>query len=117
LWTHRDVLTSVSSLLATLPTDGPVPPILPPVDGFLFLDREKFPASFAGDVPAPEAAFMANSQVPWGVEALGGTISDPAWRHKPSWYLHVLRLAWDARDPTKAGGHLSVCPRGQFRPS
>jgi pimeloyl-ACP methyl ester carboxylesterase len=80
---------SVSSLLATLPPDGPVPPILPPVDGFLFLDREKFAASFAADVPAREAAFMADSQVPWGVEALGGTISDPAWRHKPSSYLLV----------------------------
>lgn len=80
---------SVSTLLATLPPDGPAPPILPPVAGFLFLDRDKFPASFAGDVPAREAAFMADSQVPWGVEALGGTISDPAWRHKPSWYLLV----------------------------
>ena len=80
---------SVSSLLAGLPPDGPVPPILPPVDGFLFLDREKFPESFAADVSAPEAAFMANSQVPWGVDALGGTMSDPAWRSKPSWYLIV----------------------------
>ena len=80
---------SVSSLLATLPPDGPVPPILPPVDGFLFLDHDKFPDSFAADVPAREAAFMADSQVPWGVEALGGTISDPAWRHRPSWYLLV----------------------------
>ena len=80
---------SVGSLLATLPQDGPVPPILPPVDGFLYLDRDKFAASFAGDVPAREAAFMADSQVPWGVEALAGAISDPAWRHKPSWYLLV----------------------------
>jgi hypothetical protein len=78
---------SVSSLLADLPPDGPVPPILPPVDGFLFLDREKFAASFAADVPAREAAFMGDSQVPWGVDALGGMISDPAWRSKPSWYL------------------------------
>jgi pimeloyl-ACP methyl ester carboxylesterase len=78
---------SVSTLLATLPPDGPVPPILPPVDGFLFLDREKFAASFAADVPAREAAFMADSQVPWGVEALNGTISEPAWRSKPSSYL------------------------------
>src|ERR1700757_4317564 len=78
---------SVSTLLATLPPDGPVPPILPPVDGFLFLDREKFAASFAADVPARDAAFMADSQVPWGVEALNGTVSDPAWRRKPSWYL------------------------------
>ena len=80
---------SVSTLIAGFPADGPQPPILPPVDGFLFLDREKFADSFAADVPAREATFMADSQVPWGVEALGGTISDPAWRNKPSWYLIV----------------------------
>jgi len=78
---------SVSTLLADLPPDGPVPPILPPQDGFLFLDREKFAASFAADVPARDAAFMAASQVPWGVEALNGVITEPAWRTKPSWYL------------------------------
>ena len=64
-----------------------MPPILPPQDGFLFLDREKFHDSFAGDLSAEQAAFMADSQVPWGVDALGGTISEPAWRGKPSWYL------------------------------
>jgi pimeloyl-ACP methyl ester carboxylesterase len=64
-----------------------VPPILPPQDGFLFLDRDQFHASFAADVEAEKAAFMADSQVPWGVEALSGTISEPAWRAKPSWYL------------------------------
>src|SRR6185437_6306082 len=63
------------------------PTILAPVDGFLFLDRDKFHASFAGDLSAEQAAFMADSQVPWGVEALGGTISEAAWRSKPSWYL------------------------------
>lgn len=78
---------SVNTLLADPPPGAPVPPILPPQDGFLFLDRDKFAASFAGDVPAQEAAFMADSQVPWGVEALAGVISDPAWRVKPSWYL------------------------------
>ena len=78
---------SVSSLLADLPPDGPVPPILPPQDGCLFVDRAKFAASFAADVPARDAAFMADSQVPWGVEALNGTVSDPAWGSKPSWYL------------------------------
>jgi len=82
-----DTGESVSTLLAGLPPGGPVPPILPPQDGFLFLDREQFAASFAADVPAPEAAFMADSQVPWGVEALNGAISEPAWRSKPSWYL------------------------------
>ena len=66
---------------------GPQPPILPPVDGFLFLDREKFAESFASDLPAQDAAFMADSQVPWGLEALNGTITEPAWRSKPSWYL------------------------------
>jgi pimeloyl-ACP methyl ester carboxylesterase len=78
---------SVNTLLAGFPADGPQPPILPPKDGFLFLDREKFPASFAGDLPAGQAAFMADSQVPWGVNALSGTITEAAWRIKPSWYL------------------------------
>ncbi|MGH3775251.1 MAG: alpha/beta hydrolase [Pseudonocardiaceae bacterium] len=78
---------SVNTLIADPPPGAPVPPILPPKDGFLLLDREKFAASFAGDVPAEQAAFMADSQVPWGVEALGGSITDPAWRTKPSWYL------------------------------
>jgi pimeloyl-ACP methyl ester carboxylesterase len=78
---------SVSSLIAHPPPGAPAPPILPPQDGFLFLDHDKFAASFAADVPADEAAFMADSQVPWGINALGGTVTDPAWRTKPSWYL------------------------------
>jgi pimeloyl-ACP methyl ester carboxylesterase len=78
---------SVSSLIKDPPPGAPAPPILPPQDGFLFLDRAKFPAAFAADVRANAAAFMADSQVPWGVEALGGTVSQPAWRSRPSWYL------------------------------
>jgi len=78
---------SVSTLIADPPPGAPLPPILPPKDGFLFLDRDKFAASFAGDLPAGQAAFMAASQVPWGVSALGGTITEAAWRIKPSWYL------------------------------
>jgi pimeloyl-ACP methyl ester carboxylesterase len=77
----------VNTLISGFPTGGPLPPILPPKDGFLFLDREKFHASFAADVPAEEATFMADSQVPWGVDALGGQITEPAWRSKPSWYM------------------------------
>jgi pimeloyl-ACP methyl ester carboxylesterase len=82
-----DTGESVSSLLKNPPPNAPVPPILPPQDGFLFLDRSKFAASFADDVNSDLAAFMADSQVPWGVEALGGSIGNPAWKTKPSWYL------------------------------
>src|ERR1700730_800922 len=82
-----DAGESVNTLIAGFPSDVPGPPILPPKDGFLFLDREKFPASFAADMPAEEAAFMAASQVPWGVDALGGAITEPAWRIRRSWYL------------------------------
>ena len=80
---------SVNSLLSGFPQEGPQPPILPPRDGFLSLDRAKFHEAFAGDLSAPDAAFLADSQVAWGLEALGGTISEAAWRTKPSWYLHV----------------------------
>ncbi|MCU1459847.1 MAG: Pimeloyl-ACP methyl ester carboxylesterase [Actinomycetia bacterium] len=78
---------SVNTLIADPPPGAPVPPILPPQDGFLFLDRDKFRESFAADVEPSLAEFMADSQVPWGVDALGGSITEPAWRMKPSWYL------------------------------
>ena len=78
---------SVATLIKDPPPGAPVPPILPPQDGYLFLDRAKFPASFAADVDAEKAAFMADSQVPWGVEALSGKISEPAWKPKPSWHM------------------------------
>jgi pimeloyl-ACP methyl ester carboxylesterase len=78
---------SVNSLIKDPPPGAPVPPILAPQDGFLFLDKAKFPASFAGDVELGKAEFMADSQVPWGVEALSGTITEPAWKTKPAWYL------------------------------
>lgn len=84
-----DAGESVGSLIETFPKDGPQPPILPPVNGFLFLDRSKFADSFAGDVDSDEAGFMADSQVPWGVNALAQNVTTPAWRSKPSWYLHV----------------------------
>jgi pimeloyl-ACP methyl ester carboxylesterase len=84
---------SVATLIKDPPPGAPVPPILPPQEGYLSLDREKFAASFAGDLPKDKAQFMADSQVPWGVEALTGTISEPAWKAKPSWYL----LATDDR--------------------
>jgi pimeloyl-ACP methyl ester carboxylesterase len=78
---------SVSALIKDPPPGAPVPPILPPQDGYLFLDKTKFAGSFAADVSPDVAEFMADSQVPWGVEALSGAISQPAWKTKPSWYL------------------------------
>jgi len=78
---------SVAALIKDPPPDAPVPPILPPQDGYLFLDKAKFAASFAADVSAEKAAFMADSQVPWGVAALSGSITEAAWKTKPSWYL------------------------------
>jgi pimeloyl-ACP methyl ester carboxylesterase len=80
---------SVEALIKNPPPGASVPPILPPQDDFLLLDKAKFSASFAADVQADKAAFMADSQVPWGVQALSGTISEPAWKTKPSWYLVV----------------------------
>lgn len=82
-----DAGESVNSLIKDPPPGAPVPPILPPQDGFLSLDKAKFADSFAADVEPELAAFMANAQVPWGVEALQGTITQPAWKSKPSWYL------------------------------
>ena len=82
-----DTGESVSSLIADPPPGAPVPPILPPQDGYLFLDKAQFHAAFAADVDAEKAAFMADSQVPWGVGALSGEISEPAWKTKPSWHL------------------------------
>jgi pimeloyl-ACP methyl ester carboxylesterase len=102
---------SVSSLIKNPPPGAPVPPILPPVDGYLMLDKAKFPASFAGDVSPEEAAFMADSQVPWSVNALGGAVTEPAWKAKPSWYL--LTIPPDAqRQMSKRAGATVVEVKG-----
>jgi pimeloyl-ACP methyl ester carboxylesterase len=82
-----DAGESVASLISDPPPDAPASPILPPQDGYLLLDRAKFHEAFAADVDAAKAAFMADSQVPWGLGALGGAISEPAWKTRPSWYL------------------------------
>ena len=78
---------SVSALIKNPPPGAPVPPIMPPQDGFLFLDRTKFRESFAADVSEEAASFMADSQVPWGLDALNGAVTEPAWKTKPSWHL------------------------------
>lgn len=78
---------SVASLIKDPVPGAPVPPIMPPQDGFLFLDKAKFPEAFAADVAPDAATFMADAQVPWGLEALNGAVTVPAWKSKPSWYL------------------------------
>jgi pimeloyl-ACP methyl ester carboxylesterase len=78
---------SVNTLISRFPADTPQMPGLPPRDGFILQDPAKFHASFGADLPADLAAFMADSEVPWGVDAAAGTVTDPAWRTKPSWYL------------------------------
>jgi pimeloyl-ACP methyl ester carboxylesterase len=78
---------SVAALIRNPAPGAPVPPILPPQDGYLFLDKAKFATSFAADVDAEVAAFMADSQVPWGIDALNGSVAQAAWRKRPSWYL------------------------------
>jgi hypothetical protein len=61
-----------------------VPAILPPTDGFLMLDPAKFHKAFAADLSDEDAAFRVDSQVPWGVAALEGAITELAWRVKPN---------------------------------
>lgn len=106
---------SVQTLIANPVPGAPVPPILPPQDGFLFLDRAKFAAAFAADVTPAEAAFMADSQVPWGVNALAGTVTDPAWKTKPSWYLvatddHMIPPPAQRQMAQRAGAKVTEAP-------
>lgn len=82
-----DAGESVATLIANPAPGAAVPPILPPHNGFLWLDKQKFPASFAADIEPAKAAFMADSQIPWGLDALNGAVGEPAWKVKPSWSL------------------------------
>ncbi|MYS85359.1 alpha/beta fold hydrolase [Embleya scabrispora] len=113
-----DKSESVNTLIADPPPGAAVPPILPPSEGFLLLDRDRFAESFAGDLPLAQAEFMADSQVPWGLDAAGGAVSTPAWRTKPSWYLvatddrmipppaqHAMAERIGARTVEVAGSH------------
>jgi pimeloyl-ACP methyl ester carboxylesterase len=110
-----DADESVETLIANPPPGAPVPPILPPVDGFLFLDNGKFAAAFAADVDPGLARFMADSQVPWGLEALGGKVTAPAWKSKPSHYLvatddHMIPPPAQRQMAQRAGAQVTESP-------
>jgi len=107
---------SVATLIKAPPHAARAAPILPPQDGYLSLDRAKFAARFAADVGKAKAAFMADSQVPWGVEALNGTVGDPAWKIKPSWYLIATQDKMippaDQKSMSKRAGSTVVAVKG-----
>jgi pimeloyl-ACP methyl ester carboxylesterase len=110
-----DAGESVMSLIANPPPGAPVPPILPPQDGFLALDKDKFAASFAGDVDPALAQFMADSQVPWGLEAAGGKVTTAAWKSKPSHYLvaiddHMIPPPAQRQMAERAGAQVTESP-------
>jgi pimeloyl-ACP methyl ester carboxylesterase len=110
-----DAGESVETLIANPPPGAPVPPILPPQDGFLKLDSAKFAASFAADVDPGLAQFMADSQVPWGLEALGGKVTAPAWKSKPTHYLvasddHMIPPPAQRQMAQRAGAQLTETP-------
>jgi pimeloyl-ACP methyl ester carboxylesterase len=110
-----DAGESVMSLIANPPPGAPVPPILPPQDGFLALDKDKFAASFAGDVDPSLAQFMADSQVPWGLEAAGGKVTTAAWKSKPSHYLvatddHMIPPPAQRQMAQRAGAQVTESP-------
>jgi pimeloyl-ACP methyl ester carboxylesterase len=110
-----DAGESVETLIANPPPGAPVPPILPPQDGFLKLDGAKFAASFAADVEPGLAQFMADSQVPWGLEALGGKVTAPAWKSKPTHYLvasddHMIPPPAQRQMAQRAGARVTETP-------
>ena len=82
-----DAGESVAKLAEKPVPDEPGAPLLPPENGFLIVDPAKFPKAFAADVDAATAAFLANEQVPWGLDAVGGVVTQAAWRSKPSYFL------------------------------
>ncbi|OBK72800.1 alpha/beta fold hydrolase [Mycobacterium sp. 1274761.0] len=67
--------------------DSPDLPIVEGPGGFFFQNRDTFHDAFGADLSAADAAFLADSQVPWGADAMAGAVTEPAWRSKPSWYL------------------------------
>jgi pimeloyl-ACP methyl ester carboxylesterase len=81
---------SGESLLKLLQSGPPSPNsgILPPSkDGFVWYDKAKYHSGFCADLSKEKADFMADSQVPVSASVFGSTITNAAWKTKPSWYV------------------------------
>jgi pimeloyl-ACP methyl ester carboxylesterase len=59
----------------------------PDSNGNWWIDEAHFAADFAADIPKEKAAFMAISQVPISTDAFTHKVKNPAWKHKPTWYM------------------------------
>jgi hypothetical protein len=59
----------------------------PNSNGLWWIDQAQFAADFAADIPRDEAEFMAISQVPISTDSFTHQVTNPAWRHKPTWYM------------------------------
>lgn len=56
-------------------------------DNYFYIDPAVFHADFAADLPEAQAAFMAASQVLISADSFTHKVTNPAWKHKPSWYM------------------------------
>ncbi|MFC7489114.1 MULTISPECIES: alpha/beta fold hydrolase [unclassified Knoellia] len=54
-------------------------------DGFGFLDPEQFMKGFAADANDADADLMRDAQVPVNMSVFAQTVSEAAWRQRPSW--------------------------------
>src|SRR6202030_1854976 len=59
----------------------------PDSNGFWWIDEAHFAADFAADIPRDEAEFMAISQVPISTDSFTHRVKNPAWKHKPTFYM------------------------------
>jgi len=74
--------------LASAETPGePHAPLLPPNNGFLMVETAKFPDAFAAGVDPSLTRFMAASQVPWGLGAVGAKLTQAAWKDRPTYFM------------------------------
>ncbi len=56
-------------------------------NGLWWIDQAQFVADFAADIPRDEAEFMAIAQVPISTDAFTHQVKNPAWKHKPTFYM------------------------------